>query len=274
MQSCDQDISASKSSKSDDSNQRTSTNCTKSNDHGASYKDETRTPKKLTPVFQISPAAKAALSSKIANSCNNEGENSPGSHQTPRKRKYSNVNGADTLKHKKISSPSHPSSASTSASKSPATKPHLPNASERLPPSSPQKSALHSSPGKHHSNATKTFNSPSRSGNSAGASTSSAFHTPTKSPGRSIYSPHRFKPSSPHSTPVNSPLKSSQPVSSPAPSSTSSTNSPSKRDPYYLANFKLIFLTVLGNEDDRSLFSDEDLAYVNLFKNLSGELQS
>ena len=265
----DQNTPGSKFTESDDSNQRTSTSTTNSNNHGASYKDETRTPKKLTPVFQISPAAKAALSSKIASHYNSDVEKSP----SPMKRKYPSINGEDMLKHKKISSPNHLSSTNASATNSPTTKPHLPKASQKLSHTSPQKSTSYSSPSKRHPNAAKSLNSPSRSGNSPGASTSSTFHTPTKSPGRSIYSPHRFKPSSAHSTPVNSPLKSSQPVS-PAPSSTSSTNSPSKRDPYYLANFKLIFLTVLGNEDDRSLFSDEDLAYVNLFKNLSGELQS
>ena len=272
-ESCDQNTSGSKSTESDDPNQRTFSSTTKSSNYGALHKDESRTPKKLTPVFQISPAAKAALSSKIVSSCNSDVEKSPGSHQTPMKRKYLSINGDDTLKHRKISSSSHMSSTSASATNSPTTKPHLPNASQRLSHTSPQKSASYSSPNKRHPNAAKSLNSPSRSGNSPGASTSSAFHTPTKSPGRSIYSPHRFKPSSAHSTPVNSPMKSSQLVSSPAPSSTSSTNSPSKRDPYYLVNFKLIFLTVLGNEDDRSLFSDEDLAYVNSFKNLSGELQ-
>ncbi|XP_071964488.1 fanconi-associated nuclease 1-like isoform X2 [Antedon mediterranea] len=39
--------------------------------------------------------------------------------------------------------------------------------------------------------------------------------------------------------------------------------------PYYLANFKLIMDTVLGNADDRSLFSDTELTVIEGFKNLS-----
>ncbi len=129
---------------------------------------------------------------------------------------------------------------SSTVSKLPKAKPVIQN----LPQSSPNKS-LHSP----HKNTLD--NSPSTS--------------------RTLYSPSKYRPStSTHTTPVNSPMKSSQALS-PASSTASSMNTPSKRDPYYLANFKLIFLTVLGCEDDRSLFSDEDLAYVDTFKNLSGK---
>ena len=109
------------------------------------------------------------------------------------------------------------------------------------------------------------------------ASTNRLPHTPNRT---SIRSPMRSQVSSPSNrlprtpnnrTPLSSPMRSQ--VSSPA-LSTGSRNSynssPSKREPYYLVNFKLILLSVLGNEDDKSLFNEEDMTYISLFQALSG----
>ncbi|XP_022106779.1 fanconi-associated nuclease 1-like [Acanthaster planci] len=65
----------------------------------------------------------------------------------------------------------------------------------------------------------------------------------------------------------SSPLKRAAEASSPA-------NSPWKyRDPYFLVNFKLILNTVLASEDDRSLFSDQDIDVIDTFRNLSAPSQ-
>ncbi|XP_038072223.1 fanconi-associated nuclease 1-like [Patiria miniata] len=65
----------------------------------------------------------------------------------------------------------------------------------------------------------------------------------------------------------STPSKRAAEASSPA-------NSPWKyRDPYFLVNFKLILNTVLANEDDRSLFSDEDMEVIDAFRNLSAPSQ-
>jgi len=42
--------------------------------------------------------------------------------------------------------------------------------------------------------------------------------------------------------------------------------------PYYLRNFKTVLQAVLENEDDRSLFNQDDMSLVHAFEKLSGML--
>ncbi|XP_071794297.1 fanconi-associated nuclease 1-like [Asterias amurensis] len=91
------------------------------------------------------------------------------------------------------------------------------------------------------------------------------------------HSPERSKKGTPSksraTTPsIRSPLKTTpSKTSSPA---RSPTTSPWKyKDPYFLVNFKLILKTVLGIEDDRSLFNDQDMLFVESFRQLSAPAQ-
>ncbi|XP_072038420.1 fanconi-associated nuclease 1-like [Amphiura filiformis] len=214
-----------------------------------------RSPKKLTPYR---PILKTGHSTKHKGHYPTSTENISGK----RKHRTKVKDEGSVSKHSKNSIDFSEGKQSLTASSLPKVKP-VSSPTQKPPQISPYK--LNNSP----LHKTKVDHSPAKPVDSP--STIRTLYSPSTS--RTLYSPSRYKPStSTHSTPVNSPMKSSQSLS-PAPSTTSSTNSPSKRDPYYLANFKLIFLTVLGHEDDRSLFSEEDLAYVNAFKNLSGPAQ-
>ncbi|XP_077988442.1 fanconi-associated nuclease 1-like [Glandiceps talaboti] len=51
------------------------------------------------------------------------------------------------------------------------------------------------------------------------------------------------------------------------------TEEPSKYQPYYLANFFLVMNTVLENDEDRNLFNEDDMSFIEKFKTISDEAQ-
>ncbi|XP_071845071.1 fanconi-associated nuclease 1-like isoform X2 [Apostichopus japonicus] len=80
--------------------------------------------------------------------------------------------------------------------------------------------------------------------------------------------------SQPYSTQETISPSQSPPESHLSSTRSSPTKSPHKaKEPYYVSNFKFVLNTVLGNEDDRELLTEEDLQTVNLFNELSDEGQ-